>query len=152
MTSKAERHTRLLEIIRRESIGTQSDLAERLQQEGIACTQASVSRDIRELGLVKRGGVYMAAEEPGSGTPDTEDLAGSIRPFLRSAVAVGEHLVVVHTVTGTANSVGMFMDQTGWPGLVGTVAGDDTIFAAVEDRAAADELVTRLQAILEERQ
>lgn len=148
MAAKNQRHRTLLEIVARERIATQAELAVRLEAAGYPCTQASISRDVRELGLVKQGGAYVT---PGDGggepLPPSERLAATVAPFIRSAQAVGEHLLVVRTVTGTANSVGLYMDQAGWAGLVGTVAGDDTIIAVTRDAAAGRAVADRLTSI-----
>jgi transcriptional regulator of arginine metabolism len=149
VTSKARRHNALRDIVASTRVTTQAELAERLRAAGYSCTQASVSRDARELGLVKRDGAYAVPDEDGSAPMAAERLGASIAPFLRSAAVVGDHLLVVHTVTGTANSVGLFMDQAGWAGLVGTVAGDDTIIGVVTDAEAGRRVAERLDAIRE---
>jgi transcriptional regulator of arginine metabolism len=107
-----------------------------------------VSRDLRELGIVKRAGVYTPPDAAAS-APVIDDYASTIGAFLRTFGVVGEHLVVIHTLPGTAHSVAFYLDTISWPGVAGTVAGDDTIFAAVQDRAAARRLVRRLSRIRE---
>jgi transcriptional regulator of arginine metabolism len=136
-----------MEIIESERVTTQAGLAERLEEAGFPCTQASISRDVRELGLVKRNGTYTLPGDNDGDSPPADELGSSVAPFIRSATVVGENLVVVQTVTGTANSVGLLMDRAGWPGLVGTVAGDDTIIAAVTDREAGQAVVRRVLSI-----
>jgi len=149
VTTRSERHHALRDIVASGRVTTQAGLADRLRAAGFPCTQASVSRDVRELGLLKRGGAYAVPEEEGAAVLGADQLATTIAPFLRSAAVVVDHLLVVHTLTGTANSVGVYMDQTGWPGLVGTVAGDDTIIAVVADAAAGRAAAARLEAIRE---
>jgi transcriptional regulator of arginine metabolism len=148
MSIKARRQARLLEIIRSSRIGTQEELVAELNERGFECTQASVSRDIRELGLVKQGGRYAEAEA--ASAPAPEELAPQIGGFLRQAIPVGENLLVIHTISGTANSVAVYIDSRGWPGLVGTVAGDDTIIAVVESRQAGEQLARFLARVQEE--
>ncbi len=147
-TPKPERQVALRRIVQTEPLATQAELVERLRAEGIECTQASVSRDLRELGLVKRGGVYRPS--PMAAVPDIGDFAHKVGGFVRSATAVGEHLVVVHALPGTAHSVGVYLDSVGWPGVVGTVAGDDTLFVAVSSLPDGKRLISRLQRIQEE--
>jgi len=148
MSSKSARHRTLLDIVRARRVSTQSDIARRLKRAGFPCTQASVSRDMRELGLVKRAGVYAPPDQTAS-VPGAEKFGSSIAPFVQSVTAVGRHLLVVRTVTGTANTVALFMDKAGWPGLIGTVAGDDTIIAVVTDAAAGRDVTGQLEAIRE---
>jgi transcriptional regulator of arginine metabolism len=144
--SKAQRQAILADTVRSRPIRTQAELVTSLRRAGIACTQASVSRDVRELGLVKRDGHYAPPNLPGADTV-LQDYAVSVATLIRGMTAVGDHLVVVHTLPGTADGVGVFIDGKSWPGVVGTVAGDDTLFAAVADRTAADHLIERLTQI-----
>jgi transcriptional regulator of arginine metabolism len=144
--AKHERQSLLLEIVRGREVATQEELVERLQEEGIPCTQASVSRDVRELGLVKIGGRY-AAPQAATAVADLDFFATKIGSFLMPATVVGDHLVVIRTLPGTAHSVALYVDGVGWRGVAGTVAGDDTLFIAVADRATADRVVDELERI-----
>ncbi len=146
---KAERQQALLDLVRGRSLATQAEAVAALRERGIVCTQASVSRDVRELGLVKRDGCY-ATPEAVAAAAAVDEYAASIGGFLREMSVVGNHLVVVHTLPGTAHGVGVFIDGMAWPGVAGTVAGDDTIFAAVTDRAAGVRLMEALTRIREE--
>jgi transcriptional regulator of arginine metabolism len=129
--TKLARQRALLELIHTSTMSTQGELVARLRAEGFACTQVSVSRDIRELGLVKQGGRYTAPHESPSGeTDDLFELAGNIAAFMRDISVVGDNLIVVKTLPGTAHSVGLLLDNLGWPDIAGTVAGDDTVFVA----------------------
>jgi transcriptional regulator of arginine metabolism len=148
MSAKTDRQSQLLELIRTSRITTQGDLVAALRGRGVDCTQASISRDIGELGLVKRGGRYVAPA-PDEALPDADQLAAKIGGFLRRSVVVGDNLVVIHTLSGTANSVAVYLDRRDIPGLAGTVAGDDTIFAAVSDRPAGEWLVQEMERIRE---
>jgi transcriptional regulator of arginine metabolism len=145
---KQERQTLLLEIVRDQHLSTQEGLVAALHDAGVDCTQASISRDVRELGLVKRGGCYVAPKSANA-VPDLDAFAAKIGSFLLRMTAVGEHLVVVHTLPGTAHSVGIYLDGMTWPGLVGTIAGDDTVFVAVTDRSAGDRVIHALEEIRE---
>jgi transcriptional regulator of arginine metabolism len=150
MAHKSERQAKILEIINSASVATQAQLARRLKAAGLPCTQASVSRDIHELGLVKREGHYVADAE-GVAALRIPELGDTVRRFLVDAVRVGDNLVVVKTYPGTANGFAIFLDRSGWPGLVGTIAGDDTLFLAMRNRAAAKSVERHLLALLAER-
>jgi transcriptional regulator of arginine metabolism len=143
---KSERQQALLDVVRDHPVSTQADLVAELRRAGIACTQSSVSRDVRDLGLIKREGHY-ELPEPHGADADLTGYAGSVATLIRRAAVVGDHIVVVHTLPGTADVLGLFIDGMGWPGVVGTVAGDDTLFAAVADRNAAARLVRELSRI-----
>ena len=132
--NKAARQRALLDIIRSESLGTQADLVKKLRQKGFVCTQVSVSRDIRELGLSKKAGRYaVPSEPPPPDVPalDVSQLSTNVSGFVRRITPVGDNLVVVNTMPGTAHSVGLLIDNLGWSDIAGTVAGDDTLFVAV---------------------
>jgi transcriptional regulator of arginine metabolism len=126
---KHYRRTQILELLGTENIATQAELRQRLARRGIHVTQATVSRDIEELGLVKtREGYRMSdSREPGASPQPT--LAVILKEFLRD-VRQTSNLVVVKTHPGNAHTVAVALDAAGWPEVVGTVAGDDTIFVA----------------------
>ncbi len=147
--SKAERQDKLLGIVRSNTVTTQTELSERLDQAGFPCTQVSVSRDIRELGLVKQSGQYVAPNEPKE-NPELEGLASTLSGFLKRVEIVGENLVVVKTLPGTSPSVAMLLDQVNWQGLKGTIAGDDTIFVAVENKKAGQTVSRNLRKLMKE--
>ncbi|MDE3180011.1 MAG: ArgR family transcriptional regulator [Acidobacteriota bacterium] len=123
------RRNQILEILGAKDVTTQSELRGALAQRGIRVTQATVSRDIEELGLVKtREGYHLpGAQETGARPQPT--LAVVLKEFLRE-VKLASSLVVVRTHPGNAHTVAVALDSTGWPELAGTVAGDDTIFLA----------------------
>ncbi|MBX3112274.1 MAG: hypothetical protein KF857_09715 [Fimbriimonadaceae bacterium] len=116
-------------ILARHKVTTQGELAGLLRAEGYEVTQSSVSRDLYELGVAKVGGRYVVAGRPG--------LAGS---GLVSAVPCGANMVVLKTETGTASRVGLLIDQGGYAGVVGTIAGDDTVFVATDGEASTRRL------------
>lgn len=148
MAHKNERQAKILEIVGQSSIETQAQLARRLKAAGLPCTQASVSRDIRDLHLVKREGHYVS--DPDGAALRVPELGETVRRFLVDATRVGDNLVVVKTYPGTANGFAVFLDRSGWPGLVGTIAGDDTLFLAVRNRAAARSVERHLLDLLNE--
>ena len=137
---KSTRQTAILEAISQEEVGTQNDLVKALKKRGIAATQVSISRDIAELGLVKAGGAY----RPGS-TEAAPDAEMPLRTFVRAVAAAGANLTVIRCDTGAAPRVGLALDQLALSGVVGTLAGDDTVFVASDTAAAQKRLVEFLK-------
>jgi transcriptional regulator of arginine metabolism len=136
--SKSYRHGQILKLIRAKKIHTQDELARELQQAGIAATQVTLSRDIRELHLVKTREGYrdMQPEEAG---PSFATLAAEFLHDVRAA----QNLVVLKTSPGHANSVAVALDSEDWPEVVGTLAGDDTILVIAADNATAEKVRQR---------
>ncbi|HLO03453.1 MAG TPA: arginine repressor [Symbiobacteriaceae bacterium] len=147
---KARRHAKILELIRTNIIETQEELVESLSRHGIPVTQATISRDIKELQLTKipvgDGGYRYAL-------PD-EQPAGSLdkrrRLFRDSVLGVdrSESLVVIKTLPGTAPGVGSAIDHFNWPEVIGSVAGDDTVLVIVKPATAAGEVIDRLKDLM----
>jgi transcriptional regulator of arginine metabolism len=139
---KAYRQAQILKLIRSRSISTQEDLAEVLAGVGVDASQVTLSRDIRELGLVKSAAGYREplVEAPAA---NHENLRRVLQEFLRD-VRVAQNLVVLRTVPGGAQPVARTLDTEGWPEIVGTVAGDDTIFIAAASGASAKSLRKKL--------
>jgi transcriptional regulator of arginine metabolism len=130
---RRKRHLKILELISTRAIRTQEELAEALAAEGWEVTQSSVSRDITSLHLIKAEGVYRrpsAAATPVD--PDERRIADGVL----TVEPAGEALVVLHTPPGEANRVAVALDRLAWPDVIGTIAGDDTIFLAVKDGTA----------------
>ena len=140
------RRDAILAVLRRERVGDQADLVRRLRERGVEATQPSVSRDLRELGVVKTGGRYVVAE---AGGPAARDL-DSVAHFLRAVRAAGPHLTVVLTTSGAAQTVAIALDRSGWPEVAGTVAGDDTVFLATAGQRAQTRVLHRLERLLVE--
>jgi transcriptional regulator of arginine metabolism len=115
--TKSERHSAILELINRGSAHTQQEIAAALARRGVRATQATISRDIQELGLVRSGGGYRSS-------------AALVRELVLS-VEVVEPVAVIKTPPGTANMVARRIDEAALPGIAGTVAGDDTIFVVL---------------------
>ena len=145
--SPLQRRARIAALIGANQLWSQQELSDLLRKrEGIVVTQATLSRDLTELGVVKGSTGYML---PGS-TPalpagDREAmLATALRQHLIS-VTRGGTLVVLKTPSGHANSLAIELDRAGLPGTLGTIAGDDTIFVAAEDLAAATSLARTLE-------
>ena len=133
------RRSLILDVLRAESVATQEELRRKLARRGIRVTQATVSRDIEELGLVKTRECYRPPEAATAGPqpPPQPTLPVILKEFLREARLAG-NFVVLKTHPGNAHSVAVALDAEPWPEIVGTVAGDDTIFiAAAGSREAA---------------
>ncbi len=120
--TKAERHSAILALINRGSAHTQQEIAAALARRGMRATQATISRDIQELGLVRSGGGYRSS-------------AALVRELVLS-VEVVEPMAVVKTPPGTANLVARRIDEAALPGIAGTVAGDDTIIVVLRKPSA----------------
>ncbi len=131
---RKRRHLRILELISTRAVRTQEELAEMLTADGWEVTQSSVSRDIAALRLVKMDGAYR--RPPPSPRVVTDPDQQRIAEGVLSCDTVGDTLVVVRTAPGEANRVAVAMDRLAWPEVVGTIAGDDTIFVAVKDHGA----------------
>jgi transcriptional regulator of arginine metabolism len=122
---KAERQKKLLRLIQAKSIGTQDELRAYLERAGVPATQSSVSRDLEELGIVKLHGRYTVPR-----------VDGAAARGLLSLDLSGDNLVVARTEPGLASAVAVQIDGAAIPEIVGTLAGEDTIFIAVVDRKA----------------
>jgi len=142
---RQQRQAVILEIVASRPVLRQTELVQLLHQRGIDCTQSSVSRDLRQLGIAKLDGGYRPVDEA-----DTADEAEQVLlpGFVRQLEGAGLNLVVVRTAEGAAQRVAVFLDRTGWPEIVGTVSGDDTIFVATRDGPAQRRLLARLRAWL----
>ncbi|MEW6252671.1 MAG: arginine repressor [Planctomycetota bacterium] len=142
MLHKRLRHAALLRLVRERPDMNQAGLARLLTRSGFHATQASISRDVRELGLIKVNGRYLPVARL---RPRRGPVAGLTEAGLITSVEpVGANLVVVRTRTGGANAVAVELDARRLPEVAGTVAGDDTIFIAVRSRAAQGRLVALL--------
>jgi len=137
---KALRHRRILDLITRESILTQEDLVDRLAGSGLQVTQATLSRDIKELGLVKTGEGYSTpAELGGENAAPTPSLSHLLREFVTD-VKEAQNLLVIRTTTGSAQPVAAALDGEQWSELLGTLAGDDTILVVTAGNKQCREL------------
>jgi transcriptional regulator of arginine metabolism len=120
--TKAERHSAILALVNRGSVHTQHEIATALARRGMRATQATISRDIQELGLVRSGAGYRSS-------------AALVRELVMSVELI-EPLAVIKTPPGTANLVARTIDEAALPGVAGTVAGDDTIIAVLRKPGA----------------
>jgi transcriptional regulator of arginine metabolism len=141
--SKSYRHGQILKLIRSERISTQEELAQALKKVGINTTQVTLSRDIRELRLVKtvEGYAETSAEDA---SPQAAALAAEFLLDVRAA----QNLVVLRTAPGHANSVAVALDNEEWPEIVGTIAGDDTILVIAPDASTASRILKKFLSLL----
>lgn len=138
--NKTFRQGQILKLIRGKRVLTQDDLAHQLKVAcGIQTTQVTLSRDIRELGLVKTHDGYRQVG-PSAGGPD---VATVVAEFLQDA-RVAQNLIVLRTSPGNANALAVALDKESWPEVVGTIAGDDTVLVVVPDVATAEKLREKL--------
>ncbi len=145
---KLYRRTRILDLLGSESIATQAELCQKLARRGLHVTQATVSRDLDELGVVKTRGGYRlpTARGAAAGVPQPT-LPVILKEFLRDAHQAS-NLVIVKTHPGNAHSVAVALDAAQWPEVVGTVAGDDTIFIATSRRQEAARILKKILALV----
>ena len=135
------RHSAILRILRAAPVRKQDEIVRRLREEGHEVTQSSISRDLRDLGVLKAGGRYLPPED---GNRSLDDF-GTLRQFVRGVATAGSALTVLRTTIGAAQSVANAINKAAWPEVVGTISGDDTIFIATDTAAAQATLVARLR-------
>jgi transcriptional regulator of arginine metabolism len=148
---KTQRHAAILRVVRERRIESQDELREALAGNGFVVTQATLSRDIRELGLAKLA-------DPGGGAYYTHPHRGAVRPeltqilpaLLVSIDGVGP-LLVLKTASGSAGAVTEALDQAGWAEIIGTIAGDDTVLVITRNQRLRQEIATRIQALVKMR-
>jgi len=148
---KSTRQMQILKLISEQDIETQNQMMEALHQRGVKSTQATLSRDIKELRLVKElspnGGYrYVAATRDEGNTHDAR-----LRKIFRESVIsfdVAQNLVVLHTLPGLASAAAAALDNMDLPHLVGSIAGDDTIFLAMRDMQSAMDFRREIEAML----
>jgi transcriptional regulator of arginine metabolism len=142
---KSQRHAAILALVRRHRIESQERLRAFLRTEGFDVTQATLSRDIRELGLAKvgdpEGGAHYAPPPGADGIHPA--LGPLVATLMLSAEGVGP-LLVVRTPAGSANALGIALDRAEWPEVVGTIAGDDTLLVVARSEAARRRVAGRL--------
>jgi transcriptional regulator of arginine metabolism len=139
-----ERRGAIVRILRAGLVRKQQDLVRLLKKEGHEVTQSSVSRDLRDLGVLKASGRY--ALPPDELTRANGDF-GSLAQFARGLRRAGPSITVLRTTIGAAQSVAVAIDKAEWPEVAGTISGDDTIFIATANARAQDELVARLRSL-----
>ncbi|MFC6591883.1 arginine repressor [Deinococcus lacus] len=151
MLSKDQRQKRIQDIIARESISTQSELVDRLRADGVAVTQATVSRDINELRLVRlpigKGRHRYALAHVQDDRDVTEELGNLFQNFVHD-IDRGENVLVINTTQGHASGVALLLDKLRRDDIVGTLAGDDTILVIARTSAEGEALMEELHELM----
>ena len=147
---KSKRQNKILEIIENNEVETQEELVALLNEAGYKVTQATISRDIKELHLIKvqaSSGAYKYADNKKSKGNDMDIL---MRIFRDTVVSIESavNLVVIKTLSGSASAAAVVVDSMHYNGVLGTLAGDNTIFVATTSEQAAEEIVERFSKML----
>jgi transcriptional regulator of arginine metabolism len=147
---RARRHAAIRSLVRRRAVESQSELAAALATAGHDVDQSTLCRDLRELGIAKIDGIYRipaprAADAP-EGVEGANPVPGAsaVARFVTGVLPAGPNLLVVRCATGTASAVGLAIDEEGWPEVVGTLAGDDTLFVATASARDQRKVIERL--------
>ena len=145
-----DRQEKILELIRDHDIDTQEKLVTMLRKEGFKVTQATVSRDIRELNLVKvmgKNGRSCYAEAPGAGHKVNERFKKILRETIQS-INAAENLIVIKTLSGCASAAAEAIDTNQFPEIIGTLAGDNTILLIIAGKEYVPRLTEEFSSIL----
>lgn len=149
--ARTGRQLKLIEIINKNEIETQEALAEALRNEGYLVTQATVSRDIKDLGLIKvmtPNKTYKYAQPASTEQKSSGKMLNLFRECVISIDYAG-HLIVIKTVSGGANSAATLVDKLNIPEVMGCVAGDDTILVVIKDQQKIVPIVEKLKSLLD---
>lgn len=139
-----ERRAAIRDVLRNGAVTTQEGLIAALKRSGFAVTQSSVSRDLKELGAIKTASGYELPDESPADPDIAVDGIADINDLLRGLTPAGPNLLVIKTAIGAAQQVALALDQSGWSDVVGTVAGDDTVFAATAGAMGQRRLIDRM--------
>ncbi|MCH2103343.1 MAG: arginine repressor [Planctomycetes bacterium] len=142
MVAVKERREQVLALLTEKAVSSQQELLTLLAEAGVESTQPVLSRDLRALGAVKRGGRYVVL------SAERVTRLEALRPLLRGAEAAGPNLVVLSSEPGAASSIARALEEEEFDGLVGTVAGDDTIFVAVESERRGKAVIKLVHELL----
>jgi len=142
LNAQTQRRDAIVRILRGTAVGRQAELVSLLHRQGYDATQSSVSRDLRELGVVKGGDRYLLPAVEDALTPSHLETVSS---FVKGYRAAGPTLTVLRTSVGTAQTVAIALDKARWAEIVGTIAGDDTIFIATDSGKAQRRLHEHLR-------
>jgi transcriptional regulator of arginine metabolism len=145
--SKAARQKAILELLHRGRVESQEELQGVLAKRGFEAGQATLSRDIRELGLIKTPDGYASARNAIVVEPVLPSVSRLVREFVVD-IRLAQNLIVLKTSVGSAQPVAAAVDAEDWPEVVGTLAGDDTILVISPDNRTAQQLVRRIQGML----
>jgi transcriptional regulator of arginine metabolism len=138
------RRTAIVRLLRATPVRRQQELVRLLKREGHAVTQSSISRDLRELGVLKHSEGYVLPDGAELSSR-TQDKFSAVATFVREVRTAGPSITVVKTTIGSAGSVAAAIDKAGWTDVAGTVSGDDTIFIATADSRAQSRVLEQLR-------
>ncbi len=151
---KQIRQGAIRDLLGRRDIRTQQELAAALRERGFRATQATISRDVAELGLVKthRNGLYVYAvpSRPSESEPSAEERLAKLLRDLPVDVREAGLLLVVRSLSGSAHAIASALDRAHWPEVAGSIAGDDTLFIAFPDRNSLHGARKRLARLMEQ--
>jgi transcriptional regulator of arginine metabolism len=145
--TKVARQKAILDLLHRGPVESQEELQGFLAKRGFAAGQATLSRDIRELGLIKTPDGYAAVNSSVATEPVLPSVSRLVREFVVD-LRLAQNLLVLKTSVGSAQPVAAAVDAEDWPEVVGTLAGDDTILVISQDNRSAQQLVRRIQGML----
>ena len=148
---KNDRQRRILEIVEREAIDTQEQLQQKLQEQGVTCTQATISRDIKQLHLIKEPIGQGRYRYTVSSQRNKLNVADKLRTIFRESIVsidFAQNIVVIKTMPGLANAAGAALDGMSIPGVVGSLAGDDTALLVMRNTEAAELLCQEIKDML----
>jgi transcriptional regulator of arginine metabolism len=148
---KTKRHNKIIELITKNEIDTQEELQAKLMEAGYNVTQATISRDIRELGLVKTASGNGKYKYGQNAAREKEVITGKFSSILAQAaysVDSAKNLVVVKTYTGMGSAAGAAVDSMELPGVVGSLAGDDTLLIITRDDETAEKISDSISALI----
>ena len=140
------RHKAILDLVSRGGVDSQESLQKALGKLGFSVGQATLSRDIKQLNLVKGGQGYVAAPHSKTAEEDLPSMMNLVRQFVVE-VTEAQNLLVIKTTIGSAQPVAAALDGTGWPEVIGSIAGDDTVLIVTADKKKAEALARRIRAI-----
>lgn len=148
---KAQRQAKILEIIANQDVQTQEELLQALQAAGFRCTQATISRDIREMRILKEQNSFGVYRYTVSGGKGENTFSTRLNTIFRECVTSYDHaqnLIVIRTLPGLASAAGSAIDAMNMRVVVGTLAGDDTVLVVMRDNAAAAAFCSEIDALM----
>ncbi len=145
--SKAIRQKAILELLKQGPVASQESMQRELGKQGFRVGQATLSRDIHELGLAKTPGGYMLTQAEAAGEPALPPISRLAREFVLQ-VRAAQNLLLIKTSVGSAQPVAAALDEKDWPESIGTIAGDDTILMVCRDKKSAHKLAQRFEGMI----
>jgi transcriptional regulator of arginine metabolism len=144
MSGKAQRQKAILDVLEEGPVASQDELRRALKKRGFRVGQATLSRDIYDLGLVKTGDGYALPNGEAQADPALPHVSRLVKEFVLD-VKSAQNLLVIKTAVGSAQPVAAALDIEGWPEAVGSIAGDDTILIVCPENRSANKLAVRIQ-------